>query len=226
MYKVAIVEDDPMVAMINRGFLESDCRFEVIKEFRDGKTALNWLTINPIDLIVLDVFMPNYTGLDLLRELRIRNAFADVIMVTAANDSKIVDTLLKLGVTDYLVKPFTHQRFQKALDNYCHYREAIESRKNVSQKDLDALFAAGIPTASEGVPKGLQEHTLERIRRCLDDSPTDGCTSAELSEVSGLSAVTVRRYMNYLAERGEVVNRINYDTGGRPSMVYYKADQA
>ena len=224
MFKVVIVEDDPMVAMINRNFLESDARFQVVNVFKDGKSALSWLKMNPTDLIVLDVFMPNMTGLELLSELRVNRVFADVIMVTAANDSETVDAFLKLGVTDYLVKPFNRQRFQQALDNYCRQREAISGSKNVSQQELDALFAVGAIHPQESIPKGLQEHTLELIRSCLSRSPAQGHTSAELSEVSGLSAVTVRRYMNYLIERSEVISRINYDTGGRPSVLYFQVD--
>ena len=215
-YQVVIVEDDPMIAMLNRGFVEQDRRFQVVREFRDGRAALHWLTDNPVDLLILDVFMPVLSGLELLRRLRAAGSPADAIMVTAANDGRTVDTLLKLGVVDYLVKPFTRERFQRALDSFCHHREAV--RGSVTQRDLDLLFPGG--DSASALPKGLQEQTLCRVRECLAAAGSVGCDSETLAAASGLSAVTVRRYLHYLVERGEADSRINYDTGGRPSVLY------
>ena len=105
MYRVVIVEDDPMVSLLNRTFVERDARFQVVQSFQDGRAALAWLEQNPADLAVLDVYMPLFTGLELLHALRGQGVGIDAIMVTAANDAPTVDTLLKLGVVDYLVKP-------------------------------------------------------------------------------------------------------------------------
>ena len=219
LYQVAIVEDDPMITLLNRSFIEKDSRFAVCKEFRDGRSALEWLRDHPVDLLVLDVYMPIMTGLELLKQLRSIEVGVDVIMVTAANDAKTVDALLKLGVTDYLVKPFSQERFQQALDNFCRHRSAIHG--TISQQALDTIFTQ--QSAPESLPKGFQEQTLQHLCQCLSyASPgTDGCTSDALAAAAGLSVVTVRRYMNYLVERGEVGSHINYDTGGRPSILYY-----
>ena len=122
MYRVVIVEDDPMVSLLNRTFVERDARFQVVQSFQDGRAALAWLEQNPADLAVLDVYMPLFTGLELLHALRGQGVGIDAIMVTAANDAPTVDTLLKLGVVDYLVKPFTYERFQQALDTFCRHR--------------------------------------------------------------------------------------------------------
>ena len=107
LYRAVIVEDDPMVSLLNRTFIEKDTRFRVVQTFQDGQSALNWLAQNPADLVVLDVYMPLFTGLELLQALRRRDIPVDAIMVTAANDTATVDQLLKLGAVDYLVKPFT-----------------------------------------------------------------------------------------------------------------------
>lgn len=106
-YQAVIVEDDPMIASIDQNFLERDPRFRLAASFRSGQDALPWLLRHPADLLILDVYMPRMTGLELLRELRSFGITSDAVMVTAANDSKTVDALLKLGVADYLVKPFT-----------------------------------------------------------------------------------------------------------------------
>lgn len=218
MYRVVIVEDDPMVSLLNRTYTEKDSRFHVVQTFSDGRSALDWLCQNPADLVILDVYMPLFTGVELLRSLRSRAIPVDAIMVTAANDAASVDTLLKMGVVDYLVKPFTYERFQQALDTFCRHREAVNGQA-VTQGELDKLFAP--PDASDrAAPKGLQESTLKLIRGCLHAAPAQGLPSEAISKQTNLSVVTVRRYANYLVERGEAYSTVNYDTGGRPCRLY------
>ena len=217
MYQTVIVEDDPTISLLDRTFLARDNRFALAHAFSNGHEALEWLLHHTADLIILDVYMPRMTGLELLRTLRMEGIGIDVIMVTAANDSKTVDALLKLGVTDYLVKPFAASRFQQALDTFCQHREAV-SHDNVSQQELDALFPSAAPAVS--IPKGLQTRTLDRIRACLRQIPQAGATCETIADCSGFSTVTVRRYLTYLVSQGEAVTQVNYDTGGRPCMLY------
>ena len=213
MYRVVIVEDDPMVSLLNRTFVERDARFQVVQSFQDGRAALAWLEQNPADLAVLDVYMPLFTGLELLHALRGQGVGIDAIMVTAANDAPTVDTLLKLGVVDYLVKPFTYERFQQALDNFCRHRDAVAGDA-VEQSALDRLFSPALPAGGhKGRPYGMR-------RACLRAAPPQGLPSEALSRQTGLSVVTVRRYVNYLVERGEAASAVNYDTGGRPCRLY------
>lgn len=218
MYRVVLVEDDPMVLMLNRKFTEKDKRFQIVHEFGNGHDALHWLVNNPVDLIVLDLYMPVLTGLELLRQLRGRKMNVDVIMVTAAHDAPTLDALLKLGVTDYLVKPFTYPRFQQALEAFCQQRQALEGHNNVSQAEIDRLLTHS--GESPAAPKGLQEKTLQMIRSFLQECGTELTSSEEIAAHVGLSAVTVRRYMAYLLELHEVSARVDYDTGGRPCMRY------
>ena len=217
MYQTVIVEDDPTISLLHRTFLARDNRFALAHAFSNGHEALEWLLHHTADLIILDVYMPRMTGLELLRTLRMEGIGIDVIMVTAANDSKTVDALLKLGVTDYLVKPFAASRFQQALDTFCQHREAV-SHDNVSQQELDALFPSAAPAVS--IPTGLQTRTLDRIRACLRQIPQAGATCETIADCSGFSTVTVRRYLTYLVSQGEAVTQVNYDTGGRPCMLY------
>ena len=225
MYQTVIVEDDPTISLLHRTFLARDNRFALAHAFSNGHEALEWLLHHTADLIILDVYMPRMTGLELLRTLRMEGIGIDVIMVTAANDSKTVDALLKLGVTDYLVKPFAASRFQQALDTFCQHREAV-SHDNVSQQELDALFPSAAPAVS--IPKGLQTRTLDRIRACLRQIPQAGATCETIADCSGFSTVTVRRYLTYLVSQGEAVTQVNYDTGGRPCMLclLYTSDAA
>ena len=217
MFKVAIVEDDQMVSMLNRSFTCRDKRFQVVKEFSSGKTALPWLLDNPIDLVIMDVYMPALTGPELLWHLRGAGSGVDVIVVTAAHDTQTLEDLLKMGVTDYLVKPFTAQRFQQALDTFCQKRLTLKGQERVNQAEIDWILS-GLATAKTLLPKGLQEKTMERIRNELHELEEGTCE--EISVRAGLSMVTTRRYLNYLLENREAESRTRYDTGGRPCAVY------
>ena len=104
MYKVIIVEDDPMVAMINNHYVEQDNRFDVVQVFRNGNDAFEYLSKSKVDLVILDVYMPVLDGLTLLKKIRTTGINTDVIMVTASNDKVTLDNVLKFGVIDYLVK--------------------------------------------------------------------------------------------------------------------------
>lgn len=217
MYRVVIVEDNPMVSMLNRTYTQRDSRFQVEREFSNGRDALAWLTTHPADLLILDVYMPVFTGLDLLRELRAQGSTVDAVMVTAAHERETLDALMKLGVTDYLVKPFTAERFQQALEGFVQRREAMDHLERVSQSDIDKLLFSS--PAPETAPKGLQEKTLALLRQALGQAGGE-LTCEELGAKAGVSAVTARRYLNYMVQKGQVLDRMNYDTGGRPCMVY------
>ena len=125
MYKVLIVEDDPMVSMINEQYVRRNKKFFVAGVCRDGKNALEFLDSHDIDLIILDVFMPHQDGFETLRQIRKKQMSVDVIMVTAANDRESLEEALHLGIVDYLVKPFTFDRFCMALDKFIAQRNAL-----------------------------------------------------------------------------------------------------
>ena len=235
MYTTVIIEDDPMITRLNRRYIEQDSRFAVVQTFSAAHPALFWLRRNPIDLIILDVYMPQMSGTDwekakskakkavkdLLLQLRAEGVDADVIMVTSANDAKTVNDAVRLGAVDYLVKPFAYERFRQALDVFCRRRESVQ-RDSFSQDVLDhTLFQAAAPTPPVTPPKGLQSQTLSRIEAYLRAAPETRHTSDEIASHVGLSVVTVRRYMNYLAEQQVIGSEMDYRTGGRPCLVYF-----
>lgn len=215
MYRVVIVEDDPIITELNRRYAERDGRFAVAGTFARPRRALDWLRSNPADLVILDFYMPEMNGLELLRAIRAAGVEADVIMITAANDAATVEALTRLGVVDYLVKPFAYERFCAALDAFCRRRTAM--RGSLDQQALDSLLHAAPPSA---LPKGMQTQTLERVLACLRAEPERPRTCEEIAAAAGLSVVTVRRYMAHLTQQGQVTGDMDYGTGGRPCLVY------
>ena len=220
MYKVLIVEDDPMVAMINEQFVSRHKDFTVVEKCGDGESALKFLEENKVDLVIMDVYMPVMDGFETLRQIRKRQIEVDVIMVTAANETESLKQGLHLGVVDYLVKPFTFERFKMALDKYLAQVDALKDLEKVNQKNIDNLIDKSRKTVDELRPKGIQEKTMQMILDYMKENSNKWLTGDEIAEKVGLTGVTVRRYMTHLSEIGKVLADMNYGTGGRPCMLY------
>ncbi len=229
MYKVLIVEDDPMVAMINEQYVCKNKNFCVAKTCRNGQEALDFLTGSDdgknVDLVIMDVFMPLMNGVETLKKIRENKLNCEVIMVTAANDPATLEEALHLGVIDFLIKPFAYERFQVALEKFIANEEAFRgANQTIDQSYVDSLISSSGSLHSQSVelPKGIQKKTLDLIIDYFKEKK--GWVSGDqISEDVGLSNVTVRHYMSYLMELNIVKGEINYETGGRPSMLYRKS---
>lgn len=220
MYTVLIVEDDPMVAMINEQFVSRHKDFKVVEKCGDGESALQYLEENKVDLVIMDIYMPVMDGFETLRQIRKKQIEVDVIMVTAANEAESLKQGLHLGVVDYLVKPFTFERFKIALDKFLAQAEALKDLEKVNQKNIDFLIDNTRKTVDDLHPKGIQEKTMRMILDHLRENTNKWLTGDEIAEKVGLTGVTVRRYMTHLTETGLVMGDMNYETGGRPCMLY------
>lgn len=223
MIKTVIVEDDLMVASINQQFALKTPGVNVIATFHNGKDALAFLDKTKVDLLLLDFYMPEITGLELLSRLRSEGNDVDVIMITAANDAGHINEALHLGIVDYLVKPFQYERFSEAMDKYILRKTVMKKGMKFTQKDIDQLIHLQKPSKQSkemDLQKGLQRQTLDKIRACLSQHRGEYLTSEQIASETDLSKVTVRRYMNYLIEQNEITSIVDYSTGGRPSILY------
>lgn len=222
MYRVIIVEDDPMVASINKQYVELNRNLSVVAHFTTGAEALTYLSTNPVDLIILDLYMPIMNGMEVLEEIRRQKLDVDVIMVTAASDTNQIKRLLSLGVLDYLVKPFEYVRFNHALAVFMQHKELLCNKDSLDQTQIDSLLncTESETVSSDLLSKGLQQKTLSLILNYMKEQKRQPLTSEQIAENVHLSRVTVRRYMNYLLETQEIKSDIDYTTGGRPSIIY------
>ena len=224
MFKVLIAEDDPMVAMINEQYVRKNGKFVIAGKVSNGKEAVGFLEKEAVDLVIMDVYMPVQGGIDTLKKIREKELRTAVIMVTAANDSATFEEAMRFGAVDYLVKPFSFDRFQQALERFASNASVLGEGHALNQKSIDRIVgSARRPAAAKDAAKGIQEKTREKILDCLASS-SDWMTGEEIAEIVGLSAVTVRRYMNHLVQTGEVTGEMNYETGGRPCMLYRLED--
>ena len=220
MYKVLIVEDDPMVAMINEQYIKRNKNFTVVGKCKDGRSAISFLEANEVDLLILDVYMPLMNGFEALRAIRNKNISVDVIMVTAANDRDSLEEALHLGIVDYLVKPFTVDRFGVALDKFIAQYNALRGMNTLDQSNIDYIIDNSHRKSEELYPKGIQEKTLETIMEYLTKHSGEWLTGEAIADGVNISVVTVRRYMSYLSDSGKVLGDMDYETGGRPCMKY------
>jgi response regulator of citrate/malate metabolism len=221
MIKAVIVEDDPMVAMVNQQFLmKASQQINLVATFTDGQTAWEFLQDHPVDLVILDIYLPRLNGLELLEKIRASKTKTDVIMVTAANNKEAISDAIHLGIIDYLIKPFNFERFQKAIHHFLEVRNILKKETALKQSDIDSLFVGLQFQDKEDLPKGLQIQTLNRILRYLQENPATHFTCKGVSVGTGLSVVTAQRYLNYLVSQQQIHTSIDYHTGGRPKIVY------
>lgn len=229
MYKVLIVEDDPMVAMINEQYVSKNKNFGVAKTCSNGQAALDFLLGlegMQVDLVIMDVFMPFMNGVEVLKKIRENKLHCEVIMVTAANDTATLEEAMHLGVIDFLIKPFAYERFQVALEKFMANKEAFrDANQTIDQSYVDSLISSSATghNSEANLPKGIQKKTLDLITDYMKGK-SGWISGDQISEEIGLSNVTVRHYMSYLMETKKIKGDINYETGGRPSMLYRQND--
>lgn len=221
MIKVMIVEDDPMVAALNKAYLEQIKGFELVATAKSYVQAIDCLKTMAIDLILLDVFMPGQNGMDLLKQIRSDNQDVDVILVTAAADTKTIKNALKLGAVDYLIKPFEFSRFKEALTSYRSTNKKMAEHEDMDQATLDALFRAKekIQEAAE-LPKGLDKKTLEKLWQAVLEFDLDWFSTEELTFKVTISRVSIRKYLDFLTKIKALKMEINYGAVGRPVHLY------
>ena len=212
-----------MVALINAQFAEKTPGVQVVATFHNGRNALAFLEKTRVNLLLTDLYMPEMSGTELINELRRQGCDADVIFITAANDAPNIQETLRLGAVDYLLKPFCCERFEEALDKVVVRRKVIESGMAFTQADIDEMIRArrsNPDSRTAELEKGIQRQTLNHIRAELRMSVGVYRTAEQIAADTGLSKVTVRRYLNYLIGTGEVESQVDYSTGGRPRVEY------
>ena len=221
MIRTLIVEDDPLAAAAHASYVRRVRGFEVAGSAASGAEALRVLAGNGIDLVLLDVQLPDTSGLEVLRRMRAAGRTADVIMVTRARDTAVVRAAISFGAAQYLVKPFTFRSVRAKLESYLDYRARLRAGPVVAQGDVDGLVdTLRGPVDRGALPKGVSRDSLAAVIRVLSAAGPAGRTAAEIAEQLGASRVTARRYLEYLVEAGLAERGARYGTGGRPQAEY------
>lgn len=221
MIKVLIVEDDPMVALINKRYLEQIGDMEVVDTVMCEEDVIDVLKNKEVDLILLDVFLPEKSGMEILESIRKLSFYQDVIMITAANRLKELQEALAFGVIDYLIKPFDFKRFEIAINKFKYKRNIMSRNEKFTQEELDHLFTNTIEKDHEILPKGLNKRTLEKVTDYLMTNNNKYLTIREISNDLRISNVTIKKYMDYFESINKVLVKVEYGNIGRPEFKYY-----
>jgi response regulator of citrate/malate metabolism len=214
-----IVDDDFMSASVHRSYTERLQGFTVVGEAHTGEEALALVRRLQPDLVLLDIYLPDMSGLEVMRRLRTEGLPVDVIAVTAAKDVETLRGAMQGGVLHYLVKPFLFDTFRERLERYATLKRRLEKMREANQEDVDKLFSLLRAEGRDGLPKGISSPTLGLVVEALRDAD-DALTAIEVGERAGISRGTARRYLDYLATVGTVELSLRYGAAGRPEHLY------
>lgn len=224
-FRVLVVDDEITTAEAHASFVSRVSGFEVYAIAHTGSEAFAALhkateAGTPIDLVLLDMNLPDLHGLDVARRVRGKGNTVDIIAITAIRDLNVVRTAIATGVTQYLIKPFTFAAFSEKLTNYREFRLNLGTNgTSASQSSIDNAFAALRSAGPTPLPKGLIPETLSAIGKVLKTSDV-ALSATEVSESLNLSRVTARRYLEHLAETAQANKAPRHGTRGRPEYEY------
>jgi response regulator of citrate/malate metabolism len=218
--RVLVVDDDFMVARVHRGFVERVAGFEVVGVAHTGADALRLAGELDPDLVLLDLYLPDIFGLDVLARLRAGGIPADVVVITAAKEVDSVRGALRHGVADYVLKPFGFADLRERLERYAAQRHLLHAGEVRGQDDIDRVLARSPGGAQTGpLPKGMSPETAQLVETALRECA--GTLSAtEAAEQVGISRVSARRYLEHFVTTGRAEVSLRYGNTGRPERRY------
>jgi response regulator of citrate/malate metabolism len=222
MIDVLVVDDDFMVASIHADFVARIPGFRVVGTAHSGKEALDSVARLRPQIVLLDIYLPDMNGMTVLQHLREERHDVDVLVITADRDAETVKKALRGGVLNYILKPFDESTLRERLLNYARVvHEGLSASTTSSQDELDRMFGVR-PSPAGRAPKSITVETVKIVEEILRRT-TQGISASECAEASGLSRVSARRYLEYLANKGLATTTLRYATAGRPERKYHWA---
>ena len=213
--RILIIEDDPMVAMIHKEYFKRKELSNDLNHVSTLEEAKSFLEKSDADLIVLDNYLTDGQGVEYLPELK----GYPIIMITAANDIQTVEAALTNGVVDYLVKPFTYERFSQAVDKVQDYVSLL-SKEKINQDLIDDYLNSGrVEEEEDSLPKGLSRITLKKVLENIKEQER-GFTTQQVADDLDISRITIRKYLNHLVNINVLSEDAEYYTSGRPVSVF------
>ena len=223
MCNVLVVDDDFMVARAHERVVAQQPGFTVVGVAATGFDALAQIGAKAPELVLLDMYLPDMTGLDVIRRARGAGHNVDFLVLSAAREAEMITAALQGGIVSYLLKPFKITELQSRLVGYAERRRLLGGRGDLSQNDLDqALGRASAARAGESVstlPKGLSKETAALAAAALASSDPD-LAASECAELLGLSRVVARKYLEHFVTTGQAAVSLRYGQTGRPQRRY------
>ena len=221
---IVIVEDDIGIAEIHRRNLDKINTVEVIGIAASKEEAMILFDVLNPDLVLLDIYLPDGNGLDILRQLRQKESSPDVILITADRDVNTLQEAMRGGVIDYLLKPVIFSRLEESINKYLSQKQQFTNRVDIDQSMVDAMLNSTSSATISRLPKGIDGVTLEKVRQLFVNK--NQLTADQAGELIGASRTTARRYLEYLISSGELSADLSYGSVGRPERTYFKTQNS
>jgi response regulator of citrate/malate metabolism len=208
---VLIVEDDFRVADMHAAIVDALPGFTVAGT---ANTLAAARKSGPVDLALVDVYLPDGSGIDLVRELH-----CDSIMLSAATEAETVRAAVAAGALGYLVKPFAPTELAARMAGYARYRKILAAG-NLGPAEVDAALDALRPRiAAQQSPVMAPSPTKDLVLQALAGA-TGPMSAAEVAAEIGVSRATAQRYLAALATNDEVKVGLRYGSTGRPEQEF------
>ncbi|HKS34323.1 MAG TPA: response regulator [Enterobacteriaceae bacterium] len=224
---VVIVEDERHLAELHREFIEQNFHLRVVGIAGTLEHARELISQHQPRLVLLDNYLPDGQGVELIDSPLLKQIGCSVIFITAASDMQTCSHAMRSGAFDYLIKPVFFQRLHASLERFMRLVHSLRQVKVVDQHALDKLFS--LPVGDGSAPpstKGIEPATLERVKRIFTVSPDISWSVEQVVEEAGISKTTGRRYLEYCVELGFISIEIQYGNIGHPRRLYRKAPKA
>ena len=214
-----IIEDEPMLAEILVDTIKQSPQFQVIGVADKVESAKKQIRLYQPELILLDNFLPDGKGIDLIRHTINTQYAGRIIFLTADNHMDTISEALRLGVFDYLIKPVHYQRLQHTLERFSRYRGSLRSSEQANQTHVDALFNIQAKEQIAEPASGLRGIDENRVLQIFTD-PQTVHTADSLARILGSSKTTARRYLEQGVKNEQLEAEISYGKVGRPERIY------
>lgn len=225
MINVVIAEDDFRIAQVQEQFLLKVSGVKLIGKALNAKETIEILRNNRVDLLLLDIYMPDQLGTDILSEIRENHPTVDIIMVTAATEKAMLEKAIRHGVFTYLLKPVTLEKFIETIEAYKKKKKLLSSREEIDQSLIDRYFGMTNQAMidQKDLPSGVDRLTLQKVREVMNELRA-GVSIEEMGEKMGASRTTARRYLEYLVSINVCTAKHEYGIVGRPERKYYLSE--
>lgn len=222
-----IVEDDPRVGRILQEVVGATPGFRVLGRAETLAEAGLMLTAGRPELLLVDLSLPDGSGLEWIEEQRRAGLDAGIIMITAADDVATVQRALNTGVFDYIIKPLRLARIQQSLAELCAFHARLRQPASLDQGTLDQMLGRSRPGGEpqRSTPKGIDALTLRQVLQLFEQAPEQGFSADAVAQQLSMSRTTARRYLEYLESEERLQIRLHYGSRGRPERIYHKTGQ-
>jgi len=218
MIRVLVVEDEPIAARAHKAYVERVAGFEVVAVANSRMEAERALAKGGVDLVLLDLHLPDGDGLDLFRRIRAAGSTVDVMVVSSARDAEVVRSAVAQGAVQYVIKPFAFAALRDRLLAYKEFAEQVGADVDVDQAAVDRALGMLRAPSSGSLPKGMTSQTLAIVIGALRE--LGEASSSQIADALGVSRITARRYLEHLADTNVAERNLRYGQVGRPETRY------